>query len=51
MKPSKDRLLETVTFVVPGSDDVTYTHAVFAQPHRDSRQPISDPLNEVWFHL
>lgn len=31
MKPSKDRLLETVTFVVPGSDDVTYTHAVFAQ--------------------
>ena len=31
MKPSKDRLLETVTCVVPGSDDVTYTHAVFAQ--------------------
>jgi hypothetical protein len=26
-----DRLLEVVTFVVPGSDDVTYTHAVFAQ--------------------
>jgi hypothetical protein len=31
MRPSKDRLLEVVTFVVPGSDDVTYTHAVFAQ--------------------
>ena len=31
MRPTKDRLLETVTCVVPGSDDVTYTHAVFAQ--------------------
>ena len=31
MKPSKDRLLELVSFVEPGSDDVTYTHAVFAQ--------------------
>ena len=31
MKPTKDRLLEVVTSVVPGSDDVTYTHAVFAQ--------------------
>src|SRR5512132_1245803 len=31
MRPTKDRLLETVTFVVPGSDDVTFTHAVFAQ--------------------
>src|SRR5512132_1943947 len=31
MKPIKDRLLEAVTFIVPGSDDVTYTHAVFAQ--------------------
>lgn len=31
MKASKDRLLELVTFVEPGSDDVTYTHAVFAQ--------------------
>ena len=36
MRPSKDRLLEVVTYVEPGSDDVTYTHAVFAQcflPH------------------
>jgi replication initiator protein len=31
MKHTKDRLLELVTCVVPGSDDVTYTHAVFAQ--------------------
>ena len=31
MKPSRDRLLELVAFVEPGSDDVTYTHAVFAQ--------------------
>lgn len=31
MRPSKDRLLELVAFVEPGSDDVTYTHAVFAQ--------------------
>ena len=31
MRPSKDRLLEVVSCVVPGSDDVTYTHAVFAQ--------------------
>lgn len=31
MKPSKDRLLELVSLVEPGSDDVTYTHAVFAQ--------------------
>jgi hypothetical protein len=31
VKPSKDRLLELVSFVEPGSDDVTYTHAVFAQ--------------------
>ena len=31
MRPTKDRLLEMVTCVVPGSDDVTYTHAVFAQ--------------------
>jgi Plasmid encoded RepA protein len=31
MRPSKDRLLEVVSSVVPGSDDVTYTHAVFAQ--------------------
>jgi hypothetical protein len=31
MKPAKDRLLELVAFVEPGSDDVTYTHAVFAQ--------------------
>lgn len=31
MKPTKDRLLEVVTCVLPGSDDVTYTHAVFAQ--------------------
>jgi hypothetical protein len=28
---SKERLLELVAFVEPGSDDVTYTHAVFAQ--------------------
>jgi Plasmid encoded RepA protein len=31
MKLAKDRLLELVAFVEPGSDDVTYTHAVFAQ--------------------
>ena len=31
MKPSKERLLELVAFIEPGSDDVTYTHAVFAQ--------------------
>ena len=31
MRPTKDRLLEVVTYVVPGSDDVTYTHAVFGQ--------------------
>jgi hypothetical protein len=31
VKLSKDRLLELVAFVEPGSDDVTYTHAVFAQ--------------------
>ncbi|MGZ9084835.1 MAG: replication protein RepA, partial [Rhodoplanes sp.] len=31
MRPSKDRLLELVDVVEPGSDDVTYTHAVFAQ--------------------
>ena len=31
MRPTKDRLLEVITYVVPGSDDVTYTHAVFAQ--------------------
>lgn len=31
MKPTKDRLHELVTCVVPGSDDVTFTHAVFAQ--------------------
>ena len=31
MKPPKDRLLELVSLVEPGSDDVTFTHAVFAQ--------------------
>lgn len=31
MRPTKDRLLEVVTCVEPGSEDVTYTHAVFAQ--------------------
>lgn len=31
MRPTKDRLLEVVTYVVPGSDDVTYIHAVFGQ--------------------
>lgn len=31
MRTGKDRLLELVAFVEPGSDDVTYTHAVFAQ--------------------
>jgi hypothetical protein len=29
--PTKDRLREVVTFIEPGNDDVTYTHAVFAQ--------------------
>ena len=31
MKLPKDRLLELVACVEPGSDDITYTHAVFAQ--------------------
>ncbi len=31
MKLGKDRLHELVAFVEPGSDDITYTHAVFAQ--------------------
>ena len=31
MRTGKDRLHELVAFVEPGSDDVTYTHAVFAQ--------------------
>jgi hypothetical protein len=31
MRPTKHRLLEVVTYVVPGSDDVTYTHAVVGQ--------------------
>lgn len=31
VRPSKDRLLEVVTYVEPGSDDVTFTHAVMAQ--------------------
>lgn len=31
MRLSKDRLLEAVTYVEPGSDDVTFTHAVMAQ--------------------
>lgn len=31
MPTGKDRLHELVAFVEPGSDDVTYTHAVFAQ--------------------
>lgn len=31
MKLAKDQLRDLVAFVEPGSDDVTYTHAVFAQ--------------------
>ena len=31
MKLTKHRLLDLVSLVEPGSDDVTYTHAVFAQ--------------------
>lgn len=31
MRPSHEELLELVRFVEPGSDDVTFTHAVFAQ--------------------
>jgi hypothetical protein len=31
MKLAKHRLLDLVSLVEPGSDDVTYTHAVFAQ--------------------
>jgi hypothetical protein len=31
MRTGKERLHELVAFVEPGSDDVTYTHAVFAQ--------------------
>lgn len=31
MRTGKDRLHELVAFVEPGSDDVTFTHAVFAQ--------------------
>lgn len=48
MKLAKNRLLELVAFVEPGSDGVTYTHAVFAQcflpirrlPHEGKRYEV-----------
>jgi hypothetical protein len=46
--PSKDRLLEVVTCVEPGSDDVTFTHAVFAQCFLPLRKlPKTQRLYEV----
>jgi hypothetical protein len=48
MRPSKERLLEVVTYVEPGSDDVTFTHAVFAQCFLPIRKlPKSQKLYEV----
>jgi hypothetical protein len=48
MRPSKERLLEVVTCVEPGSDDVTFTHAVFAQCFLPIRKlPKSQKLYEV----
>jgi Plasmid encoded RepA protein len=48
MRPSKERLLEVVTYVEPGSDDVTFTHAVFAQCFLPIRKlPKAQKLYEV----
>jgi hypothetical protein len=48
MRASKERLLEVVTYVEPGSDDVTFTHAVFAQCFLPIRKlPKSQKLYEV----
>jgi hypothetical protein len=48
VKPPKDRLLDMVTHIVPGSDDVTFTHAVFAQCFLPLRKlPNDQKFHEV----
>ena len=48
MRPSKDRLLQVVTCVEPGSDDVTFTHAVMAQCFLPLRKlPAGEKFYEV----
>jgi Plasmid encoded RepA protein len=48
VRPSKDRLLEVVKYVEPGSDDVTFTHAVMAQCFLPIRKlPTGEKFYEV----
>ena len=54
MRTGKDRLHELVVFVEPGSDDVTYTHAVFAQcflPIRRLAPGDKRRLLDAYLHL